>query len=303
MDEKVALARIRELAGRISFLRWMWWRIRPDKKIRFLIGIPRILLGQFLYWRSYPSELIGVKRMRKKYGHLYECATEDPLVSVIIPTYDRGKLLVERTLPPILAQTYKNFEIVIIGDHSPSETIEWILKVKDPRVLFHNLPRRGPYPKDTKARWRVAGTAPVNKALNLARGKWIAYSDDDEVWTADHIETLLRFAQAGQYEFVSGQYQYESSQYPGTLDPTPYARGASTWLYRSYLRVIKADIHSWRYGRTKDISQFKRMVRAGVKMGSLEHVVAYHLFRPGERLFGSQAAIYNARRGTDLSET
>ena len=301
---KKGVSRIRERAGRISFLRWMWrqvWRVK--RILRGIKEIPRYLLGQFLYWRSYPYEVIGIKRMRKKYGHLYECATEDPLVSVIIPTYDRGKLLVERTLPPILAQTYKNFEIVIIGDHSPSDTIEWIFKVQDPRVLFHNLPRRGPYPKDPKARWRVAGTAPVNKALNLARGKWIASSDDDEVWTADHIETLLRFAQAGQYEFVSGQYQYESSQYPGTLDPTPYARGASTWLYRSYLRVIKADIHCWRYGRSGDVSRFKRMVRAGVKMGSLEHVVAYHLFRPGERLFGSRAAIHSARRGTDLSET
>ena len=293
--------RIRERGRRYVMLRQAWriaWYLA-----RHVWRTPSFLLGQLLYWRSFPYEVIGVRLMRKKYGRLYESPDEDPLVSVIIATYDRGKLLVERTLPSMLSQTYQNFEIVIVGDHSPEETVKWISSVNDPRVRFYNLPRRPKYPKDPIARWRVAGSAPSNKAFDLAHGKWLALSDDDEVWTPDHIEALLRFAQAGHYELVSGLYQQENVQCPGILEPTPYNLGVSTWLYRSYLRVFRCDIYSWRYDTSGDVSLHKRMLRSGVKMGSIDHVVAYHMLRPGETQLGSNAAIYNAKLEADLCDS
>src|SRR5581483_12327187 len=54
----------------------------------------------------------------------YEEAFTDPepLVSVVIPTWDRAHLLVERALPSVWAQTYQNLEVVVVGDHAPPET-------------------------------------------------------------------------------------------------------------------------------------------------------------------------------------
>ena len=57
--------------------------------------------------------------------------------------------------------------------------------------------------------WFVGGAAPANKAMNLATGLWITRLDDDDTWSIDHIEKLLKFAMDGDYEFVSALYEEE----------------------------------------------------------------------------------------------
>jgi glycosyltransferase involved in cell wall biosynthesis len=232
---------------------------------------------------------------RARYEHLYSDPTENPLVSVMIATYDRGQLLVDRTLPPILAQTYQNLEVVIVGDCCPGNTPELLAQVKDPRVRFYNLSRRGKYPEDVSLRWFVAGVEPANKALRLIRGKWIVWLDDDDVFTLDHIETLLRFAQKERYEFVAALYEEERNGKRVVKghksDEYPEYGGHSTWLYRSYLRFFRYDIHSWRksWNRPTDIDLQLRMQAAGVRMGTLDQVVSYVLPRPGSSTVGLAA--------------
>ena len=65
---------------------------------------------------------------------------KEPLVSIRVATYNRAKILTERTIPSFLNQTYKNIEVVIVGDHCPDDTVERIKKIKDKRVKFYNLP-------------------------------------------------------------------------------------------------------------------------------------------------------------------
>ena len=47
-----------------------------------------------------------------------EEAAANPLVSVVIPTYNRGRILVERSLASVLNQTYSNLEVIVVGDHA-----------------------------------------------------------------------------------------------------------------------------------------------------------------------------------------
>jgi glycosyltransferase involved in cell wall biosynthesis len=220
-------------------------------------------------------------------------SSRDPLVSVTIPTYNRGELLVKRTLPSVFAQTYRNFEVVIVGDCCPDDTPQRIAALGDPRVRFVNLPQRGNYPADPKKRWMVAGSVPINETLRLARGEWISYLDDDDVYTPDHIEKLLRAAQERDLELVFGRYRYEKE--PGRwLDgrtrefPTgrpPYRRAGiphSGVLYRSYLRFFDYYVDAWRYGLPTDNLLWQRMGRAGVRAGFLDELVCIVPLRPGE---------------------
>jgi len=85
------------------------------------------------------TEPILLRIMRSLHQGKYENIEESPLVSVIIATYNRGRILVERTLPSIFSQSYQNFEVVIVGDHCPDNTPELLAKMKDPRVRFYNL--------------------------------------------------------------------------------------------------------------------------------------------------------------------
>ena len=93
---------------------------------------------------------------------------EEPLISVTIATYNRGRLLVERTLPSVLCQTYQNFEIVVVGDHCADDTSRLIAEIKDPRIRFHNLPERPWYPDDKKERWRIAGVEAITPAHDIS---------------------------------------------------------------------------------------------------------------------------------------
>lgn len=255
-------------------------------------------------------EPIGVRLKRMKYDHLYKDQEEKPLVSVCVPTYNRGPILIERAVASVLSQTYKNLELVIVGDHCTDNTAELLSQVEDPRLRFYNLPSRDRrYPISVENHWFVGGAEPANKAMEMAKGKWIARVDDDDTWTPDHIEKLLAFAQQGQYEFVSAKYEEErfgervvidgvqanDEYYTGRPnlpnDSSPKIGGVSTWFYRSYLRFIKYNVNCWRkpWNRVWDVDLSIRIFKAGVNMGFLDEVLAYVLPRPGEQTVGLEA--------------
>ena len=246
-------------------------------------------MGVAWYWRTFPGELSSLRSARREHAPLYLREDPEPLVSVVIPTYNQGRILVGRALPSILRQTYRRLDVVVVGDGSPGESVDCWRTVRDPRVRFENLAQRGVYPADPLRRHRVAGSAPMNRALELARGDWIAPCEDDDVFTPDHVEMLLRHAQAHDSEWVTGSFLEERE--PGVLssavDPsrnwTVQTRTAiSCWLFRTYLRSFKFDLSAWRYHMNGDYGFKHRLIRAGVRMAYLDAVVTHKLLRPGE---------------------
>ena len=218
--------------------------------------------------------------MRARYSKFYEKDQDQPLITIVIATYNRGKILTERTIPSILKQTYKNFEILVIGDKCIDNTAMLISTLEDPRIRFYDLPQRGNYPSDSEARWFVQGVVPRNKGLQLAKGKWFAWMSDDDILLPHFLDTLVRFAQQGDYEFVSASYTFEKNGETLTCRPTDYdpiIGGMPTWLYRSYLNCFKWNIHSWRkkWDRPCDYDLQNRMMNAGVRMGYIDEVVAH----------------------------
>lgn len=253
------------------------------------------------YWAMEP---ILLRLMRLRYEHLYQEIIEEPMVTIVIATYNRGKLLVERTIPSILNQKYQNFEIIIVGDHCIDNTADLLSEVKDPRIRFFDLPKRGKYPSDVISRWFVQGVVPRNKGLELARGQWLAWISDDDILYPNHFESLLRFAKEGNYEFVSASYTYEKNgetKIQNARDFIPRIGGMQTWLYRSYLRFFKWNINSWRkkWDRPCDYDLQFRMVSAGVRMGFLEEIVAHVPPVEGTSTVGLEAQIVLAQKQRD----
>jgi len=207
-------------------------------------------------------------------------SSKNPLISVPIPTWNRGKILTERTIPSILRQTYQNFEIIIVGDHCTDDTEELLKKFNDERIKFYNLPQRGNYPADPMDRWMVAGAGAGSKSLELCSGDWIAPMDDDDEFSEDHLEVLLNHALEHDYEMVYGITEMEIE--PGkwvNVGSYPLRCGRIcrlSVLYHSKLKFFKADINAWKYEEPGDWNMWRRMKEAGVRIGFLDKVVGKH---------------------------
>ena len=107
-------------------------------------------------------------------------ARGEPLVSVIVPTYERPRPLAA-ALESVLAQTYANLEVLVVGDACPDMDAV-AAEIDDPRVRSWNLDDHH----------GDQGAAARNHALkSAARGTLIAYLDDDNTWRPDHLESLV----------------------------------------------------------------------------------------------------------------
>ena len=118
------------------------------------------------------------------------------LVSVIMPTYNCAKFISE-TLDSIQAQTYENWEIVIVDDCSKDNTKEIVdaYIARDPRIKYFCL--------EVNSGAAVART----KAMELADGEYMAFCDSDDLWMPDKLERQLAFMKENGYAFTCTAYE------------------------------------------------------------------------------------------------
>jgi uncharacterized coiled-coil protein SlyX len=210
----------------------------------------------------------------------YELAfsEEEPLVSFVVPTYDRFESLRDTSLPSILAQTYSNLEVIVSGDCSPPQTERVVAEIGDPRVRFVNRTVRGPYPEDRGVRWYMIGTPPFNDGLALACGRWIAVLGDDDAVRPDHVEVLLAAARENRYEHCYGRHlvHYPSGE---TLEVGrfPPERGQfvlQTALFHAGLSFFQMEPADYLFEEPNDWSLCRRMMQAGVRFGMVDAILA-----------------------------
>ena len=139
------------------------------------------------------------ERRKEDFQAVFEQA--EPLVSVCVATADRASFLFERCIPSLLAQTYQNLQIVVVGDHCTDDTEHRFAELRDDRVTFVNLTQRGPYPPSGRERWCVAGSNAMNAALEQCKGHFITHLDDDDRYVSNRIERLVHACLEQKAEF------------------------------------------------------------------------------------------------------
>jgi len=102
----------------------------------------------------------------------------EPLVSVILPTYNRRKYL-DQAVQSVLVQTEPRWELIVADDGSTDDTRAWLATVNDPRVVTLPLAHSG-HPGKTR-----------NAALPRARGRYVAFLDSDDWWAPDKLAAQL----------------------------------------------------------------------------------------------------------------
>jgi len=125
-----------------------------------------------------------------------------PLVSVIVTTHNRPELLCA-ALRSILHQTYQDFEIIVVND-AGIDVAPWIRSLGDTeRIRLQRHPHN-----------RGVGAA-RNTGIRLARGKYIAYLDDDDLFYPDHLSVLVDAAERTEHALVysdANQASYQQSE-------------------------------------------------------------------------------------------
>lgn len=118
------------------------------------------------------------------------------LVSIITPVYNAEKFI-EQTIASVRDQTYINWEHILVDDCSSDKSSEIIqnLSKEDSRVKYVKLTEN-------------AGPAVArNTAITLAKGRYLAFLDADDIWFDFHLEDSLNFMNVNGYDFVFASYK------------------------------------------------------------------------------------------------
>ena len=107
-------------------------------------------------------------------------AHSSPTVSVVIPAYNVAPFICE-TLASIFAQTFTDYEVIVVNDGSPN-TEEFERAIGPYRERLHYLKQEN-----------RGASAARNAGLRVARGKWIAFLDADDLWLPAYLEEQFRF--------------------------------------------------------------------------------------------------------------
>ena len=163
-----------------------------------------------------------------------------PRVSVVIATYNWSSAL-RCAIDSVLAQTFTDFELLVVGDGCSDDSAAVVAAVADPRVSWHELPER-----------TGSQSAPNNEGVARARGDYVAYLGHDDLWLPGHLESLVATLDVSGADFayavamlygppgsgvrgVTGQLPVDPERPPRFVPP-------SSWVHR---RELLAAIGPW----------------------------------------------------------
>lgn len=178
-----------------------------------------------------------------------------PLVSVVVPTFNRPVLLLE-TLRSILAQTYRELDVIVVDNHSSYDVAAAVASLGDPRVRLLQIHNEG-----------FIG-ASRNLGIAQARGSLVAFCDDDDLWEPQKIYDQLKAFVPLRHAAVAGFSRYVGDVYfyPRCADGLREESGFDDLLVRgtpalSSLLLPKKDAQFSVTGRFQHVEDFDLLLR------------------------------------------
>ena len=201
----------------------------------------------------------------------------DNLVSVIVPVYNAEDFMCE-TLDSILAQTYKNIEIICIDDMSKDSSR---LIIEDYASKYENI-----RPIFLEENGGVSNAR--NVGIANARGRYVAFLDSDDVWMPEKIEKQIKFMQENKYAFTFTGYRFMDAD-SKLLNTVVHAKKELTYdkllrqnaiscltvvIDREYIEdIYMPKIHH------EDYAAWLRILKKGYKAYGLDEILAKYRTR------------------------
>lgn len=205
---------------------------------------------------------------------------KDPLVSVVIATFNRADYLAQ-SITSVLNQSFQDFELVIMDDGSTDDTRAVVEALDDGRITYCREERSGI-------------PALRNKALKLSRGRYTAIHDDDDIMLPWSLESRLKSLRPGVSGAYGGAFDFEDDSGAMTLFPgreaelSSVVEGAKVF-YHATLLVETEALRAVRYDESfpsgSDFNLAIRLMKIGIRLAHCGDVV---LLR---RLHGEQVTV------------
>ena len=145
-----------------------------------------------------------------------------PLVTIVIPTYNRLRL-VQQAIASVVAQTYTNWELIIADDGSDDRTSETIIAMNDSRIKVVELAHSG----------NIAALR--NMAVSKGKGEWLAFLDSDDIWMARKLEIQLFFLLQEKNRWSYGGYELMNDEMQAIPAKAGKYRPISGWIIKDVL--------------------------------------------------------------------
>jgi glycosyltransferase involved in cell wall biosynthesis len=170
-----------------------------------------------------------------------------PVVSVIIATYNRSRTL-RHAIQSVCHSSFTDWELIVVGDACTDDTAACVASFDDPRIRFVNLPSR-------------CGdqSGPNNHGLALARGRYLAFLNHDDLYFPDHLAGCVAELESSGADLVwvpcaiarpkadptgNWPFSFALQGVPATFEYTPLANYlASSWVFR---RGLPDRVGPWR---------------------------------------------------------
>jgi glycosyltransferase involved in cell wall biosynthesis len=151
--------------------------------------------------------------------------TSDPLITVIIPTYNRDRLILD-AIGSVVAQTWSRWELIVVDDGSTDRTASVLARLDDPRIRVIRSPHSG-----------LAAVA-RNRGLAQARGTYVAFLDSDDAWLPGKLETqrdALSRARHCRWSYTLFEHMDERGAFLPALSGGPWP-ARSGWVLEPLVR-------------------------------------------------------------------
>ena len=146
-----------------------------------------------------------------------------PIVSVIIPTYNRA-YCIKRTIDSVLNQSFKDFDIFVIDNNSTDNTEEIINSYNNPKIIFKKIENNG-----------VIAIS-RNKGIFLSRAKYIAFLDSDDWWKPEKLKISIKFLEDGNDLTCHGLEIFRTKRNKPSKEYTKYTYKFKKSFFESFLK-------------------------------------------------------------------
>ena len=203
------------------------------------------------------------------------------LVSVIVPTYNHATHL-GRALRSVFKQTYKNWELIVVDNHSTDNTEALVKSLNSSRIKYLKINNHG-----------VIAVS-RNAGIEAAEGEWVAFLDADDFWSEDKIESCLTmngvdfiYHRVMLYTVKNGDTvemfgdlncrDVSNDPYRNLLDSGPAPQTSSVIVKRQCLLAVNGfDEHPDLVGG-EDYDLWVRLAQTGCKFGFLPSIKSFYL--------------------------